>query len=183
MVSFDKGVKSKGNCELILSSGRDHLPAVKNSAELRERITKVDEDMMLELLRYEGGDRVLGWWKKQGRVYEYIYFDERRARKDSEKRARKIKQVLAEKEKLAEKIRQKGVKALKWMTRRKKITKELNNRVITTEVTVQRRLTRKTDEEIIAELEGDQNLDGFFALESSRNLKPKNALRLCRRKD
>jgi len=183
LVTFDKGAKSAGNCKLIRSSGRDYLSAVKNSAELRERIKGVDKNMMLELFKYESGERVFAWWKKRGDVYEYIYFDERRAEKDAEKRDRKIKQVLAEKEKLAKKIRQKGVKALKRMTKRKKIKKELNNMVITTEVTVQKRLTRKTDKEIIAELEKDKDLDGFFALESSRNLKPKSALRLYRRKD
>jgi transposase len=183
LITFDKGAKSKGNCELIRDSGRDYLSAVKNTAELRDKIRRVDKNMMLALFSYESGDQVFVWWKKRGDIYEYIYFDERRAKKDAEKRARKIKQVLAEKEKLMKRIREKGVKALRRLTKRKKIKKELNNMVITTEVTLQRRLVKKNDEEIIAGLEKDKDLDGFFALESSRDLKPKSALRLYRRKD
>ena len=90
--------------------------------------------------------------------------------------------TLKEKEKLTKKMQEKGPKAL-IKKKRKKVTKELNDVVITTEVVIQKRLNKKTDEEIIAELEADKDLDGFFALESSRNLKPKNALRLYRRKD
>ena len=54
-------------------------------------------------------------------VYEYFYFDERRAKRD------------------AKKIRGKGAKSLRRLTKRKKDTKELNTVIVTTEVTIQSR--------------------------------------------
>ena len=73
---------------------------------------------------------------------------------------------------MIKKIRKNGFKAL---TKKKRKTFELNDSVVTTEITIQERLVKKTTEEITTELEADKYLEGFFALESSRNLKPKNA--------
>lgn len=183
LMVFDKGPKSKGNCELIRESGHDYLSAIKDTAELRAKIRPINKESMLELFQYESGDKVFGCWRENSAgVYEYIYYDERRANHDVKKRQRKIKKVLKEKEELTKKMEQKGAKSL-TKKKRKKVTKELNDVVITTEIVIQKRLVKKTDEEITVELEADKDLDGFFALESSRNLKPKNALRLYRRKD
>jgi hypothetical protein len=44
LVTFDKGAKSKGNCELIRAGGRDYLSAIKDTTELREKIRRVDKD-------------------------------------------------------------------------------------------------------------------------------------------
>lgn len=103
---------------------------------------------MLELFSYKSGDRVFAWWKKRGEVYEYIYFDERKAKKEAERRDGKIRKVLDGKEELAKKIREKGAKSLRRLTKRKRITKELNDVVVTTEVTIQKCLIKKTDKEI-----------------------------------
>jgi len=183
LMIFDKGANSKENGELIRKSGRDYLTAIKNTTELRERMTQLDKRLMVELFSYKTGDRVFAWWKKRDEVYEYFYFDERKAKRDAKEREGEIKKILLEKEELAKKIRETGAKGLRRLTKRKKVTKELNNVIVTTEVTIQKRLVKKTDEEILAELEKDKDLDGFFALESSRRLKPKRALRLYRRKD
>jgi hypothetical protein len=180
---FDKGANSKENGELIRNSGRDYLTAIKNTTEFRERLKQVDKSSMVELFRYKTGDRVFAWWKKRDEVYDYFYFDERKAKSEAKKREEVIKKILLEKEALAKKIREKGAKGLRRLTKRKKVTNELNNVIVTTEVTIQNRLIKKTDEEILAELGKDKDLDGFFALESSRRLKPKSALRLYRRKD
>lgn len=180
LIVIDKGAKSKGNCKMILDNGDDYLSAIKNSTQLRKKIKQVDKDSMQELFSYENGDKVLGYWKKYGERYEYIYYDERRAKKDVKKRQKKINKVLANRKEMIKKIQKRGFKAL---TKKKRKTVELNDSVVTTEITIQKRLLKKTDEEVIAELEADKYLDGFFALESSRNLKPKNALRLYRRKD
>ena len=183
LIVFDKGAKSKGNCKLIRESGHDYLSAIKDTAELRAKIEQIDKNSMLELFQYETGDKVFGYWNRNSEgVYGYIYYDERRAKKDAKKRQKKIKKLLKEKEELTKKIQEKGAKAL-TKKKRKKVTKELNDVVITTEVTIQKRLAKKSDEEIIVELEADKDLDGIFTLESSRNLKPKSALRLYRRKD
>jgi len=162
---------------------KDYRTAIKNTTELRERMRQVDKGLMVELFSYKTGERVFAWWKKRDEVYEYFYFDERKAKRDAKKREGEIKKILFEKKELAKKIRGKGAKGLGRLTKRKKVTKELNNVIVTTEVTIQKRLIKKTDEEILAELEKDKDLDGFFALESSRRLKPKRALRLYRRKD
>jgi len=183
LVTFDKGAKSKGNCELIRESGRDYLTAIKDTTELREKIRRIDKDSMVELFSYKSGEKVFATWEKCGEVYEFIYFDERKAKGEAEKREGKVRKALGEKEALAEKIRKKGAKALRRLTKRKKVTKDLNEVIVTTEVTIQKRLTEKSDDELRVELEKDKDLDGFFALESSRRLKPKSALRLYRRKD
>lgn len=180
LMVFDKGAKSKGNCKMILENGDDYLSAIKNTAELRKKIKKVGKDSMMELSRYESGDKVFGYWKKCGEVYEYLYYDEKKAKKDIKKRQKKINKILENREEMIKKIRKKGFKALR---KKKRTSVELNDSVVTTEITIQKRLNKKSDDEIIAELEADKYLDGFFALESSRNLKPKSALRLYRRKD
>jgi transposase len=182
-VIFDKGASSKGNGELIRNSGRDYLTAIKNTAELRERLKQVDKSVMTEVFRYKSGDRVLAWWQRRGDMYEYLYFDERKAKKDMETRERRIKKILAEKEELAAKIKNKGEKGLRRLTKRKRVTKELNDAIVTTEVTIQKRLINKTDEEIRTDQEKERYLDGSFCLESSRNLSPKRALSLYRKKD
>lgn len=165
LMIFDKGANSKENGELIRNSGRDYLTAIKNTTELRERLKQVDKSLMVELFSYKTGDKVFAWWKKRDDVYDFFYFDERKAKRE------------------AKKILGKGAKGLRRLTKRKKVTKELNNVIVTTEVTIQNRLIKKTDEELWAELVKDKDLDGFFALESSRRLKPKSALRFYRRKD
>jgi len=180
LIVFDKGAKSKGNCKMIRDNGDDYLSAIKDTAELRKKIKQVDKDSMIDLFSYENGDKVFGYWNKCGDISEYIYYDERKAKKDAKKRQKKINKVLTNREELIKKIRKKGFKAL---TKKKRTTVELNDSIVTTEITIQERLAKKTDDEIIAELEEDKYLDGFFALESSRNLKPKNALRLYKRKD
>jgi transposase len=183
LVIFDKGASSKENGELIRNSGRDYLTAIKNTAELRERLKQVDKSVMTKLFRYKSGERVFAWWQKRGDMYEYFYFDERKAKKDVETRERRIKKILAEKEELAAKIKNKGEKGLRRLTKRKRVTKELNDAIVTTEVTIQKRLINKTDEEIRADQEKERYLDGFFCLESSRKLSPKRALSLYRKKD
>jgi len=156
LVTFDKGAKSKENCELIQAGGRDYLSAVKDTTELREKIRRIDKDSMVELFSYKSGERVFAMWKKCGEVYEFIYFDERKAKREAEKREGKVRKALDEKEALAEKIRKKGAKALKRLTKRKKVTKDLNEVIVTTEVTIQKRLTEKSDDELRAELEKEQ---------------------------
>jgi len=95
LMVFDKGPKSKGNCKLIRENGHDYLSAIKDTAELRAKIRQTNKDSMLELFQYEKGDKVFGYWKKNSvGVYEYIYHDERRAKKDAKKRQKKIKKVL-----------------------------------------------------------------------------------------
>ena len=180
LMVFDKGAKSKGNCQMILDNGDDYLSAIKNTAELRKKIKQVDKDSMIELFSYKNGDKVFGYWKDYGGVYEYLYYDERKAKKDAKKRQKKINKILGRRKEMIKKIQKKGFKAL---TKKKRKTFELNDSVVTTEITIQERLVKKTNEEITTELEADKYLDGFFALESSRNLKPKSALRLYRRKD
>ena len=180
LIIFDKGAKSKGNCKMICDNGNDYLSAIRDAAELREKIKQVDKDSMMELVSYENGDKVFGYWKLCGEVYEYLYYDERKAKKDVKKRQKMMNKVLKKNKELLKKIQKKGFKAV---TKKKRKTAELNNLIVTTNITIQERLVEKTDEEILAELEEDKYLDGFFALESSRNLKPKNALRLYRRKD
>ena len=63
LMVFDKGAKSKGNCKMILDNGDDYLSAIKDTAELREKIKQVDKDSMIELFSYKNGDRVFGYWK------------------------------------------------------------------------------------------------------------------------
>jgi len=79
---------------------------------------------MVELFSYKSGERVFAIRKKCGEVYEFIYFDKRKAkREEEEKRERKIRKALDEKEALTKKIRKKGAKVLRRLTKRKKVTK------------------------------------------------------------
>jgi len=58
LMVFDKGAKSKGNCKMICDNGNDYLSAIRDAAELREKINQVDKDSMMELFSYENGDCV-----------------------------------------------------------------------------------------------------------------------------
>lgn len=90
----------------------------------------------------------------------------------------------AEKNKLAEIYEKKGAKALrKKLTKKKRISNELNGVIVTQNVTIQKTLVKKTDKNIRAVYEKDKDLDGFFALESSKNMNPLYTLETYRRKD
>jgi hypothetical protein len=78
----------KKNYELIREGGRDYLSAIKDTTELREKIRQITKDSMVELFSYESGERVFGIRKKCGEVYEFIYFDERRAKRERRRRGR-----------------------------------------------------------------------------------------------
>jgi predicted nucleotide-binding protein (sugar kinase/HSP70/actin superfamily) len=78
---------------------------------------------MVELFSYKSSERVFAIRKKCGEVYEFIYFDKRKAKREEEKRERKIRKALDEKEALTKKIRKKGAKVLRRLIKRKKVTK------------------------------------------------------------
>jgi hypothetical protein len=43
---------------------------------------------MVELFRYKSGERVFAIRKKCGEVYEFIYFDKRKAKREKRRRGR-----------------------------------------------------------------------------------------------
>jgi transposase len=184
LIVFDKGAKSDENCRMTMDHGYHYLTAVKDYNWLREKIRSINKAEMTYVMRYKTGKKVFVHREKVNEIYRYFYYDERRAEQDVRGRGEKIKKVLAEKKEMMELMKKRGVNALKRkLTSRKKVTKELNDAIVTTQITIQKRLWKKGDEEIIAELEKDKDLDGFYALESSKKLDSKDALQTYRRKD
>jgi len=184
LIVFNKGAKSKKNCDMITDDGYHYLTAVKDYNWVGEKIRSINRAEMRYVMDYKKGKKVFVYREEINGVYRYFYYDERRAEQDAKKREEKIKQALAEKKEMMDLLKKKGVKALKRkLTKRKKISKELNDTIVTTQITIQKRLWKKSDKEIIAELEKDKDLDGFYVLESSKGLSPKDALQIYRRKD
>jgi len=184
LIVFDKGPKSKKNCDMITDDGFHYLTAVKDYKYVREKMKSIEKTQMQHVMKYKNGKKVFVHHETQEGVHRYFYYDERRAEQDARKREKKIKNALAEKKEMMDTLREKGMKALKKkLTKKKKITKQLNDVVVTAQITIQKRLWKKSDEEIIADFGKDKDLDGFYALESSKELDPKDALQLYRRKD
>ncbi|MBU4266753.1 MAG: IS1634 family transposase [Candidatus Altiarchaeota archaeon] len=184
LIVFDKGPKSEKNCDLVTDKHCHYLTAVKDYKYVRKKMQSIDKTQMQHVMTYKTGENVHVHVEKTNGIYRYFYHDERRAKHDDKKRNKKIKKTLTEKKEMMDTLKEKGVKALKKkLTKKKEITKQLNDVVVTTKITIQKRLWKKTDEEIIADLEKDKDLDGFYALDSSKELDPKDALQLYRRKD
>lgn len=184
LIVFDKGPKSKKNCEMITDKSYHYLTAVRDYEWVRKKIRSIDRTQMKYVMKYKKGKKIFVLHDTVGDLHHYFYYDERRAEQDARKREKKIKKVLAEKKEMMELLERKGIKALKRkLTKKKKVTKQLNDTIVTTQVTIQKRLWKKSDEEIIAELEKDKDLDGFYVLESSKELNPKEAIQTYRRKD
>jgi transposase len=184
LIVFDKGPNSKKNCDLVTGKGCHYLTAVKDYDYVRKKMKSIDRTRMQYVMTYRTGEKVHVHVEKTNDIIRYFYYDERRAKHDARKREKKIKKTLKEKEEMMKILKEKGLNALKKkLTKEKTVKKQFNDVVVTTKVTVQKRLWKKSDEEIIADLEKDKDLDGFYALESSKELDAKDALQLYRRKD
>ena len=117
-------------------------------------------------------------------IYRYHFYDERRASHELKKRERKLEKLQKEQNKQLQTIKNKGIThAKKKFTKKMHNTLEYGDRIIHSEVTVQKRLYAKTNEQLQEEQMADRELDGFFTLKSSRKLTPKKALRKYRQKD
>lgn len=183
LMVFDKGAKSKDNEDMIVAASHHYLTAVKDCEWLRKKIRSVERSSMRKVLKYKTGEWVFVHPDVNKGVYLYIYYDERRAKQDAKKREKRIREILEEKEEMTRLLKEKGIKALKKLTRKEEVNKQLNDAIVTTQITIQKMLWKKSDEEITAELEKDKYLDGFYTLESSKKLDPRNALKIYRRKD
>lgn len=184
LIVIDKGAISNDNFKMIREEKCHNLTASKNYESLRKAIRSVDKSKMKKIKVDKKGKKTLAIKEKVGNTYRYIYYDDKRAENDVAQRAKAINKVLDEKKKLAEIYEKKGAKALrKKLTQKKSNRKELNGVIVTQNVTIQKRLVERSDEEIKADYEKDKDLDGFFALESSKNLEPLHALETYRRKD
>jgi len=171
LVVADRGAVSEQNKTLVTSKGRHYLfgeklygPVKREALEALPKMKRVREGYSAYSVK-TGGE-----WKH--------YFLSKKLRGDvREKRKRHAKETAAEyAENLLKKKRRSSAKRLT------RITAEGEEIVVEREV-VTKRLFRKTQEQILAELSKDDLLDGVFVLSSDKISNPAEALREYKCKD
>jgi transposase len=183
LIVFDKGANDSENLKKVCEK-HEYLTAVKFSGSLREKIRSLDKKGMKQAIIYETKERVYAFREEINGVCRYYFYDERREEADKSQRKKEIDKVLEEKREQEKILKEKGLKAYKKkITRKNKQIKELGDVILKSEVTIQKRLLEKTEEDITSDLSQDKYLDGFYVLESNRKMNPKTALIIYRRKD
>lgn len=186
IIIFDKGGNSKEIRKKIKDNEHDYLTAVKNTRSIKEKLKKIDPGKnMRKVATHDSGEEICARAEKNGDEFLYYFFDEKRANRERKKRERKLEKKLEEKRKLEKLAQKKGWKHVQGkLSKTKTKTKKLNEVVVKTKVTVQKRLLKKTDEELKEEIVDDEkDLDGKFVLRSSKKIDPKKALDYYRKKN
>jgi len=80
LIVFDKGPKSKKNCDLVTDKQFHYLTAMKDYKYVREKMQLIDKTQMQHVMTYNTGENVHVHVEKTKGIYHYFYHDERRAK-------------------------------------------------------------------------------------------------------
>lgn len=171
LVVADRGAASKENKALVTGKGMDYLFGEKLYGPVKREALEALPKMKRVTKGY------LAYSVKTGGEWRHYFLSEKLRRDVREKRKRDAKETAAEyAENLSKKKRKSSVKRLT------RITAEGEEVVVEREV-ITKRLFRKTQEQILAELSKDDPLDGVFVLSSDKVSDPLEALREYKGKD
>lgn len=178
LIVYDKGGSSEENNKLVAGTGNYYLTAHKMTGKIRyeilsldkSKLTKAKEGYLCQKIKTENG-------------YDYFFWSGKLAKHAKERRVRRVKEMIAKARERQEEIKKKGFRT-KTRQKTKLYVEQLEDRLITTTITSQIRLTTKPIEKIEQELlEEKAEFDGWFVLTSNKDLTPVKALKAYRDKD
>lgn len=190
LLVYDKGCDSEKNRKAIQENGNHFLTAAKMCGDVKREAMPLKKENMEVVIeyknkKYEKPKRLFGLKKKINEKWFYFYFDEQKEQTDEEKKKRKLEKILEEKKELESIIAKKGYKAVqKKLKNQKKVVKQLSEEIVTTTVMIQKRLCKKTNEQITEDVMNyEEELDGKFVLVSSKDMSLEEAVKSYRKKD
>jgi transposase len=173
LIIFDKGANSIDNLDLIKGDGMDYLTGKKlNSSD--DKLIRIFDQLSPEVIDEEKG--IYGIKIVKPSSVNYLYFSEALKKQHLEAGTRKALKMLEEAKEV-----QKSIENNKKLPKKFRI----NNKLIDVRYSYQTKLVEMSDQEAL-ELLREQIIngrEGFFCLKSSRNLTPKGALEIYRKKD
>jgi len=173
LIIFDKGANSIDNLDLIKGDGMDYLTGKKlNNSD--DKLIKIFDQLSPEVIDEEKG--IYGIKIVKPSSVNYLYFSEALKKQHLEAGTRKALKMLEEAKEV-----QKSIENNKKLPKKFRI----NNKLIDVRYSYQTKLVEMSDQEAL-ELLREQIIngrEGFFCLKSSRNLTPKGALEIYRKKD
>ena len=173
LIIFDKGANSIDNLDLIKGDGMDYLTGKKlNSSD--DKLIRIFDQLSPEVIDEEKG--IYGIKIVKPSSVNYLYFSEALKKQQLEAGTRKVLKMLEEAKEI-----QKSIENNKKLPKKFRI----NNKLIDVRYSYQTKLVEMSDQEAL-ELLREQIIngrEGFFCLKSSRNLTPKGALEIYRKKD
>jgi transposase len=173
LIIFDKGANSIDNLDLIKGDGMDYLTGKKlNSSD--DKLIRIFDQLSPEVIDEEKG--IYGIKIVKPSSVNYLYFSEALKKQHLEAGTRKALKMLEEAKEV-----QKSIENNKKLPKKFRI----NNKLIDVRYSYQTKLVEMSDQEAL-ELLREQIIngrEGFLCLKSSRNLTPKGALEIYRKKD
>jgi len=173
LIVFDKGANSIDNLDLIKGDGMDYLTGKKlNSSD--DKLIKIFDQLYPDVVDEEKG--IYGIKIIKPSSVNYLYFSEALKKQQLEAVTRKTLKMLEEAKEI-----QKSIENMKKLPKKFRI----NNKLIDVRYSYQTRLVEMSDQEALELLKEEiiNGREGFFCLKSSRNLTPKKALEIYRKKD
>ncbi len=173
LIVFDKGANSIDNLDLIRGDDMDYLTGKKlNSSD--DKLIKIFDQLSPEVIDEEKG--VYGIKIVKPSSINYLYFSEALKKQQLEAGTRKALKMLEEAKEI-----QKSIENNKKLPRKFRI----NNKLIDVRYSYQTKLVEMSDQEALELLKEEiiNGREGFFCLKSSKNLTPKEALEIYRKKD
>lgn len=177
LIILDRGANTKGCKELVRVHEHHYLCAGSLSQKVDLKIMGFDKGKVLVKEDEKTKKKIYCLQYYQNNEYKYLYFSEKNYDETMSKREKKIKKKLAEHKELERKI--------KSERKRKKKSYQLQDFIATETLSLQKRLTKLTPRKLKKRLfeEAKTRREGFFLLNSSKNLTPKEALQQYKSRD
>lgn len=177
LIILDRGANTKDCKELVRTHKHHYLCASSLSQKVDMRIKDFDDGNVLVKEDEKTGKRIYCLQYYQNNEYKYLYFSEENYDNSLKKHKRRVKKKLEEYKELERKI--------KSPRKHKKKSYQLQDFVATETLSLQKRLTNLTPKELKKKLfeETITGREGFFLLNSSKNLTPNEALQQYKSRD
>lgn len=176
LVIIDRGANTKPNKELIISKGMHYLTARILSNKDNELISQFSKNNTKKIVNKK---KEATYCKrvKQDSEYLYVCYSESLYNSQMLKKQRKIDKQVEVIKKLSEKLKAGKKVKLKSIG--------LSDKIVTQEISLQERLVKISDEELRKQVEEIHihGREGFYILESSKNLTENQALNLYKGRD
>jgi len=177
LIILDRGANTKQCKELVRLYEHGYLCAGSLSANTDLKIRDFDKNKVLVKEDKNTKKRIYCFKYNQNNEYKYLYFSEENYGNSMKKHKRKAKKKLEEYKELERKI--------KSPRKHKKKSHQLQDFIATETLSLQKRLTNLTPKQLEKKLFEDAitGREGFFLLNSSKNLTPDEALTQYKSRD
>jgi len=177
LIILDRGANSKECKEAVRMYKHHYLCAGSLSKSVDLKIKGFHENCVLVMEDEKTKKKIFCLQYYQNKEFKYLYFSEENYDNCMKKRKRKIQKKLVEYKELERKINS--------PRKRKKKSYQLQDFIATETLSLQRRLTTLTPKELKKRLfeEALTGREGFFLLNSSKNLTPNEAVQQYKSRD